>query len=85
MDGISEEAMRQIRQMGETKGYDVVEYYIELKGHPVYRLTRSVNPPRGKCGLPILLSVDEHGVVYRLDYYDVHDAMMLRRRNNQEA
>ena len=70
------EVLKQLKRIGETNHWDVIEIVSSLNGRPVYELRNSKIPDFTKTGRPHLYSYNLGGIVYELDSKQIHEAII---------
>ena len=70
------ELIKQLKMIGRTNHWDVIEIISSLNGRPVYRLRNSRIPKGAKTGRPHLYSVTADGVVFELDSKQIHEVIV---------
>ncbi|MBR5102934.1 MAG: hypothetical protein IK092_07400 [Muribaculaceae bacterium] len=73
---IDEEVLKQLKMIGRTNHWDVIEIISSLNGRPVYRLRNSRIPKGAKTGRPHLYSVTADGIVFELDSKQIHEVIV---------
>ena len=74
--GKSIEVIEQLKRIGDTNHWDVIEIVSSLNGRPVYRLRNSKIPKGAKTGRPHLYSVTAIGAVFELDSKQIHEVIV---------
>ena len=70
------EILKQLKRIGETNRWDVIEIISSLNGRPVYRLRNSRIPKGAKTGRPHLYSVTANQIVFELDSKQIHEVIV---------
>ena len=78
------EVLKQLKRIGDTNHWDVIEIVSSINGRPVYELRNSKIPDFAKTGRPHLFSYNLDGIVFELDSKQIHEAIIsyngLRKR-----
>ena len=68
--------LEQLKRIGNTNHWDVIEIVSPLNGRPVYELRDSKIPDFAKTGRPNLYSYNLDGIVFELDSKQIHEAII---------